>query len=91
LAAIEQMMRGRLVIASAIGGLREVVGLGGLTFPAADASALADHMKAVLQNPSLLETLGRNARDRALELFLRRRMIMEHVDFYRKVVRGLNI
>jgi len=91
LAAIEQMMRGRLVIASAIGGLQEVVGPGGLTFPAGDASALADHMKAVLQNPTLLKTLGRNARDRALELFLRGRMIVEHADFYRRVVRERDI
>jgi glycogen(starch) synthase len=91
LAAIEQMMRARLVIASAIGGLREVVGPGGLTFPAGDAPALADHMKAVLQNPTLLETLGQNARDRALKLFLRGRMIVEHIELYRKVVRGRNI
>lgn len=91
LAAIEQMMRGRLVIASALGGLREVVGPGGLTFPAGDASALAEHMRAVLQNATLPETLGRNARERALELFLRGRMIVEHVDIYRRVVRERDI
>ena len=40
LAAIEQMMRGRLVIASDIGGLAEVVSNAGLLTPAGDAEAL---------------------------------------------------
>jgi glycogen synthase len=86
LAAIEQMMRGRLVIASAIGGLCEVVGSGGLTFPAGDARALALQMSSVLQNPSIIDTLGSKARDRALELFRRGPMIDEHARLYRKVV-----
>jgi len=86
LAAIEQMMRGRLVIASAIGGLCEVVGSGGLTFPAGDARALALQMSSVVQNPSIIDTLGSKGRDRALQLFRRGNMIDEHARLYRKVV-----
>jgi glycosyltransferase involved in cell wall biosynthesis len=86
LAAIEQMMRGRLVIAAAIGGLSEVVGSCGLTFRAGDARALALQMSSVLQNPSIVDTLGCKARDRALQLFRREQMIDEHARLYRKVV-----
>ena len=45
LVAIEQMMEGRVVIASAIGGLKEVVGEGGLLFPPGDATALAERIR----------------------------------------------
>jgi glycosyltransferase involved in cell wall biosynthesis len=87
LSAIEQMMRGRLVIASAIGGLREVVGDSGLTFPAGDAEALAERMRTVLENPAQFKELGRRARMRSLGLFQIGRMIEEHAEIYRRVVR----
>jgi glycosyltransferase involved in cell wall biosynthesis len=85
LAAIEQMMRGRLVIASAVGGLGEVVGEAGLKCPPGDAHALADCMRHVLQDPSRVASLGREARDRALRLFGRTRMIEEHARIYADV------
>lgn len=85
LAAIEQMMRGRLVIASDIGGLGEVVGDAALLFPAGDAAALADRMRAVLREPSLISSLGRKARGRALQWFQRQRMIDEHAAAYRQL------
>src|SRR6266852_119780 len=86
LAAIEQMMRGRLVIASDIGGLRQIVGHAGLRSAPGDADALAGCMRRVLHDPSLVDSLGRKARQRALSLFARERMIEEHVLTYRKVV-----
>jgi glycosyltransferase involved in cell wall biosynthesis len=86
LAAMEQMMRGRLVIASDVGGLGEIVGDGGLKCPPGDANALADHMRAVLLNTSIIDSYGRRARERALQLFVRERMIGEHADAYREVL-----
>jgi glycosyltransferase involved in cell wall biosynthesis len=83
LAAIEQMMRGRLVIVSEAGGLREAVGHAGITFPPGDAAALAAAMKMVLEKPELIISLGRQARQRSLALFLRERMIKEHASVYR--------
>jgi glycosyltransferase involved in cell wall biosynthesis len=88
LSAIEQMMRGRLVIASAIGGLREIVSDSGLTFPAGDAAALADRMGTVLENPAQFRELSQKARKRSLELFQIGRMIEEHADIYRSIVRS---
>jgi glycosyltransferase involved in cell wall biosynthesis len=86
LAAIEQMMRGKLVIASRIGGLAEVVDDAGLTFPAENASALADCMRKAMQDASIVDSVGRKARDRARLLFLRSRMIDEHARVYRDVL-----
>jgi glycogen(starch) synthase len=87
LAAIEQMMRGRLVIAAQIGGLGEVVGDSALTFPAGNAEALADCMRKVLRDPSLIDSLGSKARSRALACFGHARMIEEHANVYREALR----
>jgi glycogen(starch) synthase len=83
LAAIEQMMRGRLVIASRIGGLAEVVGNVGLQFPPGDVQALADCMKKVMQDASIIDSIGPKARERALQLFSRARTIQDHASVYR--------
>jgi glycosyltransferase involved in cell wall biosynthesis len=83
LAAIEQMMRGRLVIASDIGGLSEVVGSTGLRFAPGDATALAECMRRVLHHPMIVDEMGRTARVRAVSLFTRQRMIDEHRQVYR--------
>ena len=85
LAAIEQMMCGRLVIASDIGGLREVVGGTGLCFAPGNAIALAECMRRVLHQPTLIDAMGREARLRAIRLFARRRMIDEHRRVYQEV------
>lgn len=87
LSAIEQMMRGRLVIASAIGGLREIVEGAGLTFPAGDDVALAARMRAVIENPLHFLELGQMARKRSLELFQVQRMVDGHAAIYHRIWR----
>jgi glycosyltransferase involved in cell wall biosynthesis len=88
LSAIEQMMRGRLVIASRISGLGEMVGDAGLTFLPGDAQDLARCMREVLKDPSKVEAIGSEARSRALSLFLRERMIADHAGIYAEVLHG---
>jgi glycosyltransferase involved in cell wall biosynthesis len=88
LSAIEQMMTGRLVIAANIGGLGEVVGDAGLRCASLDATALADCMRAVILDPMLIDTIGKKARARALELFLAERMIADHAKLYRALAAG---
>ena len=83
--AIEQMMRGRLVIASAIGGLGEVVGGAGIVCPPGDAEALAACMSAVIAHPERIAALGSKARERALGTFGFARMLEEHAEIYRRV------
>jgi glycosyltransferase involved in cell wall biosynthesis len=87
LSAIEQMMRGRLVIVSDIGGLGEVVGEAGLKCAPGNADALADRMREVLQSPALIDSLGQKARERALRLFRQGRMIEEHARVDRAMIR----
>lgn len=85
LAAIEQMMRGRAVIASDIGGLSEVVGQAGLKFPPGDPEALYNRLRRALQDPAFTTSLGDAARERALKLFTRDKMIRAHVLLYREL------
>jgi glycogen synthase len=85
LAAIEQIMRGKLVIASDIGGLGEIVGDAGLKCKPGDASELAKRMEQVLQSPSLIDSFGGRARERGLRLFARGRMIEQHAQIYHQV------
>lgn len=84
LSAIEQMMRGGLVIASDIGGLSEIVGDGGLKFAPGNAEALYLKLRGVLESPSLVSSLGEHARKRAVQLFSRDTMIRAHVSVYRE-------
>jgi|SRR5579859_3529366 len=86
LAAIEQMMRGKLVIASDIGGLGEVLDDSGLKCQPGDVKALADAMRRVLQQPSIVGSLGQQARTRALGFFRRDSMITSHSQVYRGLV-----
>jgi glycosyltransferase involved in cell wall biosynthesis len=85
LSAIEQMMRGRLVIASNIGGLGEVVGDTGLRCAPGDPIDLADALRSVIVNPSLVQSMGEKARVRALQLFQQERMIEDHRRLYKRV------
>jgi glycosyltransferase involved in cell wall biosynthesis len=86
LAAMEQMIRGRLVIASDVGGLGEVVGEAGLKFPAGDVEALTSCLREVLGRPALVNDIGRRARSRALERFNQERMVEEHIRSYLGIV-----
>jgi glycosyltransferase involved in cell wall biosynthesis len=84
LAAIEQMMRGRLVIAADIGGLTEVLGDTGLKFAPGNAVSLAGCLRNVIQNPALIVSYGEKARSRVLQLFERSKMLSEHAQIYRE-------
>jgi glycosyltransferase involved in cell wall biosynthesis len=86
LAAIEQMMRGRLVIASDIGGLGEVVGETGLKFSTGNAEQLASCMERVLEQPGIVNEMGARARQRSLKLFSEPSMIEVYLDLYREVL-----
>ena len=87
LSAIEQMMRGRVVIAADIGGLGEVVDDGGLKFAPGDWRALAACMQKVADDPDLARSLGTAARSRAMQLFRQDSMIQAHFTLYREALR----
>jgi glycosyltransferase involved in cell wall biosynthesis len=70
LAALEAMACGVPVIASAAGGIPEVVeeGKTGFLAPPGDVAAMAERALRVLDDPAEHERLKRNAAARALEL-----------------------
>jgi glycosyltransferase involved in cell wall biosynthesis len=68
-AVIEALAAGKPVVASAVGGLRELVRdeRDGLLVPAADAGALADVLGRLLGDADLRDRLGRAGRARAAD------------------------
>ncbi len=74
-APLEQMMMGRTIIASDIGGLSEEVGGTGLKFRPGHAEELADRMEQAIATPELLAELGQKARERMLKLYTAEKMI----------------
>jgi len=90
LAALEQMVQGHPVIASAVGGLKEIVDGAGLTFPPNEPLALAGAMKRVMDEPALGACLGASARERALRSFSFGGMIDAHACVYRAVYQAAN-
>ncbi len=87
LAAIEQMMRGRLVVCSDVGGLAEIVGSAGLPFRLGDAEELAGRLRQILLNPPLIQTVGMKARETAEAKFSQDRMVHGHAEEYWKQLR----
>ncbi|MFZ3201297.1 MAG: glycosyltransferase family 4 protein [Candidatus Acidiferrales bacterium] len=86
LVAAENMLRGKLLIVSDIGSLREIVGDTGLVFPAGDAAALASCMRRVLEDPLLASSRAAAARNRAMQLFKLDSMIENHASLYREAL-----
>lgn len=86
LVAAENMLRGKLLIVSDIGALREVVGDTGLVFRTGDADTLARCMREVIEKPSLAGLLGSAARLRAMQVFNRDSMIRAHVALYQEAL-----
>ena len=82
LAAMEQMMRGRLVIAADIGGLGEVVDGTSLKFTAGNVGQLAACMKQVIDNPEIVSRIGAEARRRCLSMFHEDQMVENHLSAY---------
>jgi glycosyltransferase involved in cell wall biosynthesis len=65
LTALEAMSLGKPVIASAAGGLPEVIGEAGRLVPVGDVEALAQAIAEIADDPGLRETMGRRGRERA--------------------------
>jgi glycosyltransferase involved in cell wall biosynthesis len=85
LSAIEQMMRGRVVVAADIGGLSEVVGDAGLKFAPRDPHSLHSVLRKLADNRGEVARIGAAARRRAESVFTRERMIGDHLHLYREI------
>lgn len=89
LAAMEAMAAGRPVVATAVGGVPEVVADGetGLLIPPGDAEALAAAVEALLADPERAAEMGERGRRRAAERFDVRLMLARTKAVYGDVLR----
>jgi glycosyltransferase involved in cell wall biosynthesis len=85
LVVAENMLRGLPVITSDLGAFVEVLGDAGLTFPTGDATALANEIAKIIDDPALAARLAQQARQRALEFCDFQRMLEAHARVYREL------
>jgi len=87
LVAPEAMMRGTAVVASACGGLSEIVehGRTGLLVPPENPDALATALLRLLSDRALTEELGRAGRERALREFSADGFVDRFVEIYDRI------
>lgn len=83
--ALEAMERGRAVIASAVGGLPEIVedGVTGLLVAAHDPDALAAAIRELAKDPARCAAMGAAGRERALTAFSQERCTLRTEELYR--------
>lgn len=88
LVAAEAMMRGTAVVASATGGLAEIVeqGCTGFLVPPDNSEALAEKLLVLLQDRRLAETMGEAAQRVAISRFSLARQVDEFVGIYEQLV-----
>jgi glycosyltransferase involved in cell wall biosynthesis len=83
--ALEAMERGRAVIASAVGGLPEIVdeGVTGMLVPPADVNALAAAIRELAGDATRAAAFGVSGRERALAEFSQERCTKRTAELYR--------
>lgn len=84
---LEAMSMGLPVIASSVSGTPDVVvdGQHGLLIPPESSEALAAAMIKLMDNPSLCESLGRNARGRVEESFSLEHVAQQYSELYKRL------
>ena len=88
-AALEAMARARPVVASAVGGLAEIVipEQTGLLVPPGDAASLASALERLVREPALAQRLGAAGAKRVAEHFLAEQMVVGYEALYREILR----
>ena len=87
---VDAMAAGKACVATAVGGIPEVVvdGTTGYLVPPRDPKAMAARISQLLKDESLRSRMGRAARERAQERFTLERMIDGTVGVYRSLAAG---
>ncbi|PIV54482.1 glycosyltransferase family 1 protein, partial [Candidatus Desantisbacteria bacterium CG02_land_8_20_14_3_00_49_13] len=88
-AIIESMTAAKPVVATDVGGVRELVADGetGFVVPAKDPEALAKGVCAVLSDANKMKEMGRKARERAYPRYSIRRLISDIENLYEELIR----
>ena len=88
-AVLESLAHGRAVIASAVGGVPEILEHGGgVLVPPGDPEALADAMRALLVDPAMAARLGAEGRALVNALFGIERLVQETLRLYQGLLSG---
>lgn len=89
LAALEAMSCEVPVVASNIGGLKELIshGVDGYLIEVGDAKALAQYSLKILQDPRLQGEFGKNARQKVLKKYTPDKIVPEYEDLYNEVLK----
>lgn len=90
MSVLEAMVYQKPVIAANIGGIPEQVrdGIEGYLFAAGDAQSLANKLDLLMENPLLVETMGKNARQRLLTKYSLRQHKADLLALYRELIEG---
>lgn len=88
LSALEAMSCGTPVVATAVGGVGEVVddGVTGLLAGADDMEGFAANLSQLLFDAPRAESMGRAARQVAVERFARTKIVRRYEDLYRRLI-----
>ena len=70
------------VVGSDCGEIPNVIGQAGLVFPEGDATALRQHLRRLMAQPSLRTELGRRGRERVLALYTQRHIAQQTHEVY---------
>jgi glycosyltransferase involved in cell wall biosynthesis len=82
---IEAMACETPVVGSDSGEIPNVIGDAGLVFHENDERELAGHLRRLMDDPSLRESLARRGRQRVLERFTYEKVARDTVEFYRRI------
>jgi glycosyltransferase involved in cell wall biosynthesis len=84
LAVLEAMAMGKPVVATAVGGVREIViqGVTGILVPPKSPASLAAALCSLLDCPSKRQKMGKKGRQRVLHNFSLDRMVRNYEEFY---------
>jgi glycosyltransferase involved in cell wall biosynthesis len=85
---IEALAAGRAVVATAVGGVRDVVDDGetGYLVPPGDTEALAERLGRLARDPAQREAMGREGRERVLRRYAVERLVGDVDDLYQELL-----
>lgn len=88
-AILESMAAGRPVVATAVGGIPELIedGVTGFLIPPGDPTALAERVVCLLKEPSLAWVMGQRGRQKVEREFAIERMVGQFQGLYRDLLR----
>jgi len=82
---VEAMMTGKAIVATDVGGIKEALGETGMLVRPQNWEQLARSITMLLENPQLRQTMGDEARQRALNYFTIERVLELYLNSYRQL------